>query len=214
MRCLASSLRRCRRAGPGPGDGRIRLFACVEIDPQACETLRLNRPGWDVVERDLRALVASLELEQLRGCDLLAGGVPCPPFSMAGKQLGGDDERDLFPAILDLAAQLRPRALLIENVRGLLSQRFAAYRENVVARLRWMGYPVAGWELLQAADSGVPQLRPRAVCRLPGRTSRPSVGRGQTGAEPPTRRWALRSPSHGLGRAGHTRPIGRRAQTG
>ena len=161
-----SSVEVCAGAGGqalGLEMGGFGHLACVEIDPQACETLRLNRPGWNVLERDLRALVASLELEQLRGCDLLAGGVPCPPFSMAGKQLGGDDERDLFPAILDLAAQLRPRALLIENVRGLLSQRFAAYRENVVARLRWMGYPVAGWELLQAADFGVPQLRPRAV---------------------------------------------------
>ena len=153
------------------------------------------------VERDLRALVASLELEQLRGCDLLAGGVPCPPFSMAGKQLGGDDERDLFPAILDLAAQLRPRALLIENVRGLLSQRFAAYRENVVARLRWMGYPVAGWELLQAADFGVPQLRPRAVL-VAFREGRPVLRLvvARRGRSRPRDGGRCARRSHGLGR--------------
>ncbi len=138
-------------------------LACVEIDPQACETLRLNRSGWNVIEDDLRAVVERRELEEHADCDLLAGGVPCPPFSLAGKQLGGDDERDLFPAILDLAAQLTPRVVLIENVRGLLGKKFDGYRDEVLGRLADMGYGRAEWELLQAADYGVPQLRPRAI---------------------------------------------------
>jgi len=138
-------------------------LACVEIDPQACETLRLNRPGWNVLEDDLRALVASGALEDHAGCDLLAGGVPCPPFSLAGKQLGADDERDLFPAILGLTAQLRPRAVLIENVRGLLGSKFLDYRRDILDRLSRLGYQRAEWNLLQAADYGVPQLRPRAL---------------------------------------------------
>lgn len=138
-------------------------LACVEIDAQACETLRLNRPEWNVVEGDLRGLVPGQELASHEGCDLLAGGVPCPPFSLAGRQLGADDERDLFPAILELAGQLRPRAVLIENVRGLLGKRFIPYRRDILAALREMGYSRAEWELLQAADFGVPQLRPRAI---------------------------------------------------
>lgn len=73
------------------------------------------------------------------GTDLLAGGVPCPPFSMAGKQLGRDDERDLFPEILRLAEELSPRAIMIENVRGLLSAKFADYRDEIVRDSRRAG---------------------------------------------------------------------------
>ena len=138
-------------------------LACVEIDAQACATLRLNRPDWNVIEQDLQLLVASEALAEHAGCDLLAGGVPCPPFSLAGKQLGADDERDLFPAILDLAGQLQPRSVLIENVRGLLGTKFTGYRSHILARLAALGYQRAEWELLQAADYGVPQLRPRAL---------------------------------------------------
>jgi len=138
-------------------------LACVEIDAQACETLALNRPAWNVIEGDLRTVVEERDLAVHAGCDLLAGGVPCPPFSIASKQLGADDERDLFPAMTDLVDQLRPRAVLIENVRGLLSLKFDDYRAGVLERLEELGYSRAWWEVLQAADYGVPQLRPRAL---------------------------------------------------
>jgi DNA (cytosine-5)-methyltransferase 1 len=138
-------------------------LACVEIDDQACATLRHNRPEWKIVEEDLRDVVRDRVLEEHYGCDLLAGGVPCPPFSLAGKQLGADDERDLFPAILDLTEQLRPRAVMIENVRGLLGAKFEPFRHETLERLAGLGYEQAEWELLQAADYGVPQLRPRAI---------------------------------------------------
>jgi len=97
--------------------------------------------------------------------DLLAGGVPCPPFSLAGKQLGQDDERDLFPRMLDLVEELKPRAVLIENVRGLLEpeEKFAPYRAHILDRLDAADYAYCGWRVLEAADYGVPQLRPRAL---------------------------------------------------
>ncbi|GAA3770199.1 DNA cytosine methyltransferase [Streptomyces phyllanthi] len=97
--------------------------------------------------------------------DLLAGGVPCPPFSAAGKQLGRDDERDLFPRMLDLVEELKPRAVMIENVRGLVEpeHKFRYYRNHIKNRLRKAGYVVCGWRLLEAQDFGVPQLRPRAI---------------------------------------------------
>ncbi|MCH9728731.1 MAG: DNA cytosine methyltransferase [Actinomycetia bacterium] len=60
-------------------------WACVEIDKAACETLRANKPDWQVIETDLRSWEPD---ESLIGVDLLAGGVPCPPFSIAGAQLG------------------------------------------------------------------------------------------------------------------------------
>jgi DNA (cytosine-5)-methyltransferase 1 len=81
---------------------------------------------------------------------------------VAGRQLGATDERDLFAWAVELCGQIRPRALLLENVRGLSLTRFAAYRQHVLDRLRELGY-VPGWQLLHAADFGVPQLRPRFV---------------------------------------------------
>lgn len=90
--------------------------ALVEIEPAACSTLRLNRPGWNVVLGDIHDYSA----ESYRGTiDLLSGGVPCPPFSVAGKQLGADDERDLFPEALRLVLECEPRAVMLENVKGL-----------------------------------------------------------------------------------------------
>jgi len=133
----------------------------VELDGSACATLRANRPAWKVAQGDV-ADRAVWEPDAYAGADLLAGGVPCPPFTVAGRQLGATDERDLFAWAVELCGQIRPRALLLENVRGLSLTRFAAYRQHVLDRLRELGY-VPGWQLLHAADFGVPQLRPRFV---------------------------------------------------
>lgn len=137
--------------------------ACVEIDVQACATLRLNRPAWEVIEGDLREWHPPAHLREV---DLLAGGVPCPPFSIAGQQRGQEDERDLFPEMIRLADELEPRAIMIENVRGLLSRKFDTYRQDIVERFEELGYRSCGWELLNSSDFGVPQSRPRAVLVL------------------------------------------------
>lgn len=134
--------------------------ACVEMDASACQTLRANRPRWNIIEADLRQWVPDASLT---GVDLLAGGVPCPPFSIAGQQLGKDDERDLFPEIIRLADELNPRAIMIENVRGLLSRKFDGYRDEIVRELKELGYEFCGWELLNSADYGVPQARLRSI---------------------------------------------------
>lgn len=133
--------------------------ALVEIEPPACATLRLNRPQWNVIEGDLR----HFDGRPFKGIDLLAGGVPCPPFSKAGKQLGAEDERDLFPEALRLVDECRPQAVMLENVRGLLDPVFDDYRNWVELQLKKLGY-VAGWRLLNASNYGVSQLRPRVVC--------------------------------------------------
>jgi DNA (cytosine-5)-methyltransferase 1 len=133
----------------------------VELDPVACATLHANRPSWKIVQGD----VADAEAWRPRDyaeVDLLAGGVPCPPFTVAGRQLGATDERDLYAWAVELCGIVRPRALLLENVRGLSTDRFGAYRQHVLDRLRELGY-VPGWRLLQASDFGVPQLRPRTI---------------------------------------------------
>lgn len=133
----------------------------VELDPDACATLRRNRPAWGVAEGDV-ASSRVWEPGAYAGVDLLAGGVPCPPFSIAGKQLGADDERDLFAWAVELCGTIRPRALLLENVRGLSLPRFSGYRQHVLDRLSALGY-AGDWRVLHASDFGVPQLRPRFV---------------------------------------------------
>lgn len=133
--------------------------ALVEIDEHAVATLRDNRPQWDVLNEDLFTWTPP---SKFRNVDLLAGGVPCPPFSHAGLQLGEADERNLFDRALELVEELRPRAVMIENVRGLMDPKFDAYRARIINRLRRADYS-AEWNLLHASDFGVPQLRPRSI---------------------------------------------------
>ncbi len=132
--------------------------ALVEIDGHAANTLCLNRPDWNIVEGDLKNFSGL----PYRGVDLLSAGVPCPPFSKAGKQLGQDDDRDLFSEALRIVEETEPTAVVFENVRGLLDNRFAEYRTALNSRLKSSGYRVF-WKLLNAADFGVTQLRPRVV---------------------------------------------------
>ncbi len=136
----------------------FRHSALVEIEPDFAKTLRLNRPMWDVHTADMN----TFDGRPYRGVDLLAGGLPCPPFSVAGKQLGEKDERNLFPAALRLIDEIRPKAVMIENVRGFLSAVFEDYRLDLKSQLKKLGYK-ADWRLLNASDFGVPQLRPRVV---------------------------------------------------
>ncbi|MFF7992399.1 DNA cytosine methyltransferase [Kitasatospora xanthocidica] len=172
-------------------------YALVELDPHAVASLGRNVrehkwPGWDtrwttgpeaMNVKDLHdsELLKNLDLAPGQ-LDLLAGGVPCPPFSLAGKQLGKDDERDLFPEMLRIVSKLMPKAVMIENVRGILDppEVFIDYRRSIVESLGELGYVVpeideewtakeqdeamrSVWRRLDACDFGVPQLRPRAI---------------------------------------------------
>ncbi|MHB1015473.1 MAG: DNA cytosine methyltransferase [Desulfurivibrionaceae bacterium] len=132
--------------------------ALVEIERAACDTLLYNRPKWDVINGDIRYFSGA----KYKGVDLLAGGVPCPPFSKAGKQLGQDDERDLFPEAIRLADEIRPKAIMLENVRGMLDGVFEDYRKHIKNQLARLGYHTE-WRLHNASDYGVSQLRPRVV---------------------------------------------------
>ena len=92
----------------------------------------------------------------------MAGGLPCPPFSVAGKQLGAADERNLFPTAIEIVDEIRPGAVMIENVRGFLGPSFEDYRERLKDDLNKLGYRT-DWKLLNASDYGVSQLRPRVI---------------------------------------------------
>lgn len=160
--------------------------ALVEIDPWCRQTLMLNRSAWNVLDGE-QADLTRFDARPYRGVDLVAGGVPCPPFSKAGKQLGQQDERDLFPAALRVVDEVRPKAVMLENVRGFLDAVFHDYRQSLKAQLKAMGYGFVEWHLFNASDFGVPQLRPRvAIVAIrddyADRFRWPSSG----GAQPPT----------------------------
>ncbi|WP_409184166.1 DNA cytosine methyltransferase [Amycolatopsis sp. VS8301801F10] len=143
----------------------------IELDPNACATLRANFEGEEHIVREGDVADPGTWIPEHHRPDndaglpelaLLAGGVPCPPFTIAGKQLGANDERDLFAWAVEQVNVIKPRAVMLENVRGLSMPRFAGYRQHVMDQLVSFGY-VAEWRLLHAAGFGVPQLRPRFV---------------------------------------------------
>lgn len=132
--------------------------AVLEIDKHACSTLRLNRPAWNVLEQDM----SEFDGNAFKDVALFAAGVPCPPFSVAGKQLGNKDERDLFPQAVRIIRESQPKAFMLENVAGFATEKFRFYRQRIIDDLIRLGYQVDA-KLLNASDYSVPQLRPRYV---------------------------------------------------
>ena len=159
---MYKSLEICAGAGGqalGLEQAGFEHVALVEYEQDYCECLKFNRPEWNIICQD----VHNFSGKPYRGeIDLLSGGVPCPPFSVAGKQLGSNDERDLFPEMLRLVDEIRPKVVMIENVRGLMSSTFSEYRLSILTSLMAMGY-CPHIQLLNAADFGVPQLRQRVI---------------------------------------------------
>lgn len=159
---MYSSIEICAGAGGqalGLEQAGFSHVALVEYESDYCRCLQQNRPEWNVVCGDVHRFDGSIYSNKI---DLLAGGVPCPPFSVAGKQLGENDERDLFPQMLRLVREIRPRAVMIENVRGFLDAKFDGYRNHILKELSDSGYNVH-LRLVNASDFGVAQSRPRVV---------------------------------------------------
>lgn len=159
---MFNSIEICAGAGGqalGLANAGFAHVALVEYEADYCKCLKQNRPDWNVICQD----VHQFDGRGYRGMiDLLSGGVPCPPFSIAGKQLGADDERDLFPQMLRLVEEISPRIVMIENVRGLLDAKFETYRNHILEELDLLGYNTH-IKLVNAADYGVPQSRPRVI---------------------------------------------------
>ncbi|MGR3972524.1 DNA cytosine methyltransferase [Shewanella sp. 1180_01] len=115
--------------------------AIVEWDKWACDTIKENQnngypivANWNVQEGDVR----TFDWEGLKTeIDLIAGGPPCQPFSMGGKHQAHDDSRDMFPATVDIVRKLRPRAFIIENVKGLTRSSFANYYQYILLQLSY-----------------------------------------------------------------------------
>lgn len=143
---LASGL---RRAG-------FETAGLVEQNAAACKTLTANFPEASILHSDIR----EADLSAFEGIDLLAAGLPCPPFSQTGQKLGRHDPRNLFPAAIDIAKKLRPRAILFENVPGLMQSRHTTLRAEIISDLESVNYS-AQWIELSSQDFGVPQRRKR-----------------------------------------------------
>ncbi len=116
-------------------------LAVVEWDKWACDTIRENQKrdfplvrDWPLWEGDVRAFDWSSIPE---GIDLLAGGPPCQPFSMGGKHKAFGDNRDMFPATVEVVRNLRPKSFIIENVKGLTRASFANYYQYILTQLEF-----------------------------------------------------------------------------
>lgn len=169
--------------------------AVVEWDANACKTLRANKQlgiepvtHWPIYQDD----VNRFDFSTIHGeIDLLAGGPPCQPFSIGGKHKGSSDERNMFPAVIRAVRALKPRVIMIENVKGLLRQSFARYFEYILFQISypeitrlvgeaWQEHQSrleqhhtvnhehgleyrAVFRLLNSADYGVPQRRERVI---------------------------------------------------
>ena len=123
--------------------------AVVEWDKWACDTVRENAnrgypvvSGWPVFEGDVREWIMDFAATpQSDSIDLVAGGPPCQPFSMGGKHQAFLDNRDMFPATVSIIRTLRPRAFIIENVKGLTRPTFHNYYQYILGQLRLPSLP-------------------------------------------------------------------------
>ena len=164
----------------------------VEWDKWACDTIRENRrfgyplvKDWHVFEGDVR----DYDYSGLEDVDLVSGGPPCQPFSLGGKHKAHGDKRDMFPPAVEIVKNVKPRAFVFENVKGITRQSFANYFQYILLRLTYPeidkkdgesweehlsrlerhknGGGIDGLEykvvarLLNAADYGIPQNRER-----------------------------------------------------
>lgn len=142
-------------AALGVHQAGFRTLAVVEQDAHAIETLRRNAstpwgvdPELDIVPVDVREFNYE-ELEGLGPVDLLSGGAPCQPFSLGGKHAGQRDERNMFPEVFRAQRALEPKAVLLENVRGLARPAFRPYLEHILLQLALPGLPeleAEGWK--------------------------------------------------------------------
>lgn len=142
-------------------------LALIELDRDAADTLRANRPDWNVINDDI-ANISPLDLPELFGIevgelDLLSGGAPCQAFSYAGKRLGLDDARGtLFYHFAVFLQKLKPRVFLFENVRGLLTHDGGRTYRTMVDIFTDAGYTVHR-SVLNAWNYGVAQKRERLI---------------------------------------------------
>tara|TARA_B110001450_G_scaffold143430_1_gene134205 strand:+ start:1 stop:975 length:975 start_codon:yes stop_codon:yes gene_type:complete len=139
----------------------IKCVALNEIDKWACQTLRENRPNWNVLEGDIKSFDFT---EYNNKVDIVTGGFPCQAFSYAGKKLGLQDARGtLFYEFARAVKEVNPLICIGENVKGLLSHEKGKTIEGMISILNEIGYNVVPVQVLKAINYKVPQKRERVI---------------------------------------------------
>lgn len=139
----------------------IKCVALNEIDKWACQTLRKNRPNWNVLEGDIKAFSFKKYKNKI---DIVTGGFPCQAFSYAGKKLGLQDARGtLFYEFARVVKEVNPLICVGENVKGLLSHEKGKTIEGMISILDEIGYNVVPVQVLKAINYRVPQKRERVI---------------------------------------------------
>ncbi|VAW12314.1 DNA-cytosine methyltransferase [hydrothermal vent metagenome] len=146
----------------GLEEAGIKCKALNEIDKWACQTLRANRPHWNVLEGDIKKFDFTKYENQV---DIVTGGFPCQAFSYAGKKLGLNDARGtLFYEFARVVQEVKPAICVGENVRGLLSHEKGKTLEGMISILDEIGYNVMKpVQVLKAINYNVPQKRERLI---------------------------------------------------
>lgn len=135
-------------------------IAASEIIPDAAITLKQNRPNWQVFSGEAGD-VTKIDWRPYHGLiDVLHGGPPCQPFSVAGRQKGQADSRDMFPEFVRVVLEIEPRAFVAENVTALVGKKFQRYVEQIIERPLTQKYHLIKF-ILSAPDFGIPQIRKR-----------------------------------------------------
>ncbi|MDR0265068.1 MAG: DNA (cytosine-5-)-methyltransferase [Sphingobacterium sp.] len=139
----------------------LKCVALNEIDHWAAETLRKNRPHWEVIEANIK----NISFEKYKGeVDVVTGGFPCQAFSYAGKKLGLEDARGtLFYEFARAVKETQPAICIGENVRGLLSHEGGETLKGMISILDELGYRVLEPRVLKAIYYNVPQKRERLI---------------------------------------------------
>lgn len=143
-------------------------ISLIEKEKDAVETLKLNRPHWNIILEDITKLAHSENISELFHLDkfeldLLSGGVPCQAFSYAGKKLGLNDTRGtLFYYYAIFLQALKPKVFLFENVKGLLTHDNGRTYNTIIKVFQKSGYETQV-KILNALDYGVAQKRERLI---------------------------------------------------
>ena len=139
----------------------LKCVGLNEIDKWACQTLRTNRPNWNVLEGDVRSFDFTKYHNKV---DVVTGGFPCQAFSYAGKKLGLNDARGtLFYEFARVVKEVNPPICIGENVRGLLSHENGKTLQGMISILDEIGYNVVPVQVLKAINFKVPQKRERLI---------------------------------------------------
>lgn len=158
-------------AGPGGlshgfRKAKIDVVLAIDYDEEACKTHRENAPETEVLQKDLAESEPNEVIKESKidkeDIDLVIGGPPCRGFSIAGDREENDERNSLVDVYLDWVEAIEPKAFLMENVPGIVNMYKGKFKQHIEDRVEKLGYNL-NWQIVNAAEFGVPQGRERAI---------------------------------------------------